>query len=169
MVKLRKFPTFGFQKEMYYKFFKGIKMVYILNYVPFVKDEAMELLRNELDWKYYGGKHYESVFTRFFHANYLPERFGFDLRKAYLSALVCSGQISRSDALDELKSPPASDEVLRRDREYVFKKLGLAENEYRAIMAEQTKTYRDYPNNDYLWLRFSGLVKWARSRVTRVK
>jgi len=166
---MRSYPSLSTFDYVNYLIVRGIRWVPILNYIDFNKDEAKHFLMSELGWRDYGGKHYESVFTRFFHANYLPERFGFDLRKAYLSALVCSGQISRSDALDELKSPPASDEVLRRDREYVFKKLGLAENEYRAIMAEQTKTYRDYPNNDYLWLRFSGLVKWARSRVTRVK
>lgn len=166
---MRSYPSLSTFDYVNYLIVRGIRWVPILNYIDFNKDEAKNLLMSELGWRDYGGKHYESVFTRFFHANYLPERFGFDLRKAYLSALVCSGQISRSDALEELKSPPASDEVLKRDREYVLKKLGLAENEYKDIMSEQTKTYRDYPNNDSLWLRFSGIVKWARSRVTRVR
>jgi len=152
-----------------YLLIRGIRWVPILNYLNFDKAEAKQFLMNELGWRDYGGKHYESVFTRFFHANYLPERFGFDLRKAYLSALVCSGQISREEALEELKSPPASDEVLRRDREYVLKKLDISVDEYKKILAEPTKSYSDYPNSDSIWRRFSTLVKWARTRVTRVE
>ncbi len=165
---MKSYPYLSTLDYVNYLLFRGIRWVPILNYINFNKAEAKQFLMSELGWRDYGGKHYESVFTRFFHANYLPERFGFDLRKSYLSALVCSGQISRSEALEELKSPPASDEVLKRDREYVLKKLGLTENEYRSILAEPIKTYLDYPNSDSLWRRFSSIVKWARTRVTRV-
>lgn len=166
---MKTYPSLSTLDYVNYLLIRGIRWVPILNYINFNKAEAKQFLMSELGWRDYGGKHYESVFTRFFHAIYLPERFGFDLRKSYLSALVCSGQISRTDALEELKSPPASDEVLCRDREYVFKKLGLTEKEYKEILVEPIKTYRDYPNSDSLWRRFSALVKWARARVTRVK
>jgi N-acetyl sugar amidotransferase len=165
---MKSYPYLSTFDYVNYLLFRGIRWVPILNYINFNKAEAKQFLMSELGWRDYGGKHYESVFTRFFHANYLPERFGFDLRKAYLSALVCSGQISRSEAVEELKSPPASEEVLKRDREYVLKKLGLTENEYSAILAEPSKTYLDYPNSDSLWRRFSAIVKWARTRITRV-
>lgn len=168
-VRLKTYPTLSTFDYVNYLLVRGIRWVPILNYIDFNKTKAKQFLMSELGWRDYGGKHYESVFTRFFHANYLPERFGYDLRKAYLSALVCSGQITRAEALVELKSPPASDEVLMRDREYVLKKLGLTEDEYKKILAEPTRTYRDYPNSDSTWRRFSGLVKWARTRVTRVE
>jgi len=166
---MKSYPSLSTIDYVNYLLIRGIRWVPILNYLNFDKAEAKQFLMNELGWRDYGGKHYESVFTRFFHANYLPERFGFDLRKAYLSALVCSGQISREEALEELKSPPASDEVLRRDREYVLKKLDIGEAEYKKILAEPTKSYSDYPNSDSIWRRFSKLVKWARTRVTRVE
>ena len=121
-----------------------------------------------MGWRDYGGKHYESVFTRFFHSGYLPEKFGYDLRKSYLSALICSGQITRSDALIELENPPLSSDLLKRDREYVLKKLGIAEDEYINIIHGDNKTYLDYPNTDKLWRSLSFFVKWARDRVTRV-
>ena len=35
--KLDTFPTFGFVKETYYKFLKGIRLVYMLNLVPYSK------------------------------------------------------------------------------------------------------------------------------------
>jgi N-acetyl sugar amidotransferase len=167
-VQMKSYPSLSTFDYVNYLIFRGIRWVPILNYINFNKAEAKKFLMTELGWRDYGGKHYESIFTRFFHSSYLTERFGFDLRKAYLSALVCSNQISRSDALDDLKLPPASDQLLKTDRQYVLKKLGLTENEYKAILTESTKTYRDYKNSDSLWRYFSAIVKWARARVTRV-
>ena len=139
-----------------------------MNYIPFVKEEAKQLLMDELGWRDYGGKHYENIFTRFFHAYYLPEKFGYDLRKCYLSALVCSGQMNREEALKELRSPPASNKVLNEDRDYVMKKLGLTTKEFDNIISNLNKEFRDYPNNESLWKRFDWFVKIARKRITYV-
>jgi N-acetyl sugar amidotransferase len=147
-IKLRKFPTFGFQKEMYYKFVRGIKMVYILNYVPFVKEEAMELLKKELDWKYYGGKHYESKYTSFIQAYYLFEKFGIDYRRATLSSQICIGQVSREDAQKELQSKPYSNEKIEADKIYIAKKLGISNEEFEAILKLPGKFYNAYPNDE---------------------
>ena len=146
----------------------GIRWVPLLNYVTFIKADAKKLLMDELGWRDYGGKHYESVFTRFFHAYYLPTRFGYDLRKSYNSALVCSGQVTREDALRELQQPPAPKELLDQDREYVLKKLGLSVEEFANILASPNKTFEDYPNSDALWRRMNWFVRRARARVTRV-
>ncbi|MHB1163465.1 MAG: N-acetyl sugar amidotransferase [Minisyncoccota bacterium] len=147
---------------------RGIRWVPVLNYVPFVKSEAKQLLMDELGWRDYGGKHYESTFTRFFHAYYLPRKFGYDLRKSYYSALVCSGQLTREQALADLAKPPAPEALLEQDRVYVLKKLGLTDAEFEAIIAAPNKTYADYPNADAMWRRFDWLVRWARARITRV-
>lgn len=167
-LNMKSYPFLTAFDYVYFLLFRGIRWVPILNYIEFNKQDAKAFLMSELGWRDYGGKHYESVFTRFFHAAYLPERFGFDLRKAYLSALICSGQITRSGALNELNMPTAPDEILKQDRAYVLKKLGISESEYREILSEPIKTYKDYPNSEALWHRFSGFVKWARTRVTRV-
>jgi N-acetyl sugar amidotransferase len=166
--KMKTYPNLSTFDYVYYLIIKGIRWVPILNYINFNKSEAKKFLIDELGWRDYGGKHYESIFTRFFHSSYLIDRFGFDLRKSYLSALICSGQMNRADAIHELTFPPASSEILKRDLEYVLKKLNITENEYNIIMSEPTKTYRDYPNSELLWKRFSSFVKWARSRVIRV-
>ena len=144
-------------------------MSLILNYINFVKSDAKQLLIDELGWRDYGGKHYESIFTRFFHSYYLPVKFGYDLRKSYLSALVCSGQISRAAALEELKQAPISPELLMQDRNYVVKKLGLTEDEFEQILKNPNKNFSDFPNNDSLWRNFSWLIKMARNIITRVK
>jgi len=167
-VKMKTYPRLTTFDYVEYLLVRGVRWVPILNYVDFVKDEAKKLLIDELDWRDYGGKHYESIFTRFFHAFYLPEKFGFDLRKSYLSALVCSGQITRTKALEELAKPPAPKEMLMQDKDYVIKKLGLTDQEFEKIMTSDNKTFKDYPNNDSLWHSFNWLVKLARKRITRV-
>lgn len=167
-VPMRSYPYLTTPDYAYYLLLRGIRWVPILNYVPYVKSDAKDLLIKELGWRDYGGKHYESMFTRFFHADYLPARFGFDLRKSYLSALICSGQMTRAAALDELAQPPVPEQMRLQDRTYVIKKLGLTEAEFEAILREPNRTYRDYPNTDGLWRRLNWLVRWARARVTRV-
>ena len=157
--------TFDFFKFL---LLRNIRWVPILNYIPFVKEEAKQLLIDELGWRDYGGKHYENIFTRFFHAYYLPEKFGYDLRKCYLSALVCSGQMNREEAIKELESPPASKKVLNEDRDYVMKKLGLTNDEFDSIISNLNKEYTEYPNNESLWQKFDWFVKIARKRITRV-
>lgn len=147
-VKLRKFPTFGFMKEMYYKVFKGIKMVYLLNYVDYSKDAAMATLKEELDWRYYGGKHYESKYTGFIQSYYLFNKFGIDYRRATLSSQICTGETTREAALEELKKLPYDDEKAAQEKQYIAKKLGVDLAEFERILQLPPKLYRDYPNDE---------------------
>jgi N-acetyl sugar amidotransferase len=167
-IKLKTYPSLSTFDYVDYLLIRGIRWVPILNYINFVKSDAKQLLIDELGWRDYGGKHYESIFTRFFHSYYLPVKFGYDLRKSYLSALVCSGQMSRIDALEELKLAPIDPDLLKQDRDYVVKKLGLSEEEFEQILKNPNKNFSDYPNNDSLWRNFSWLIKIARSIITRV-
>lgn len=165
---MRSYPYLTTLDYVRFLLVKGIRWVPVLNYVPYVKTDAKKLLMAELGWRDYGGKHYESVFTRFFHADYLPARFGYDLRKSYASALICSGQMTRDEALRELEHPPSPKEQLAQDREYVLKKLGLSSDDFAKLLVEPNKTFRDYPNTDGLWRRMDWFVRRARARVTRV-
>jgi N-acetyl sugar amidotransferase len=167
-VKMKTYPSLSTCDYVDYLLFRGIRWVPILNYIPYNKAAAKQLLIDELGWQDYGGKHYESIFTRFFHAYYLPVKFGYDLRKSYLSALVCSGQVSREEALEEMSKPPASKEMLEQDRDYVIKKLGLSEDEFESIIKAPNRTYADYPNNESLWKRFYSIIRIARNYIIRV-
>ena len=151
--QLRTFPTIGYLDEIYYKYIKGIKIVYLLNYVPYLKDEAMEVIKNELGWKYYGGKHHESQYTKFVQAYYQFEKFGIDRRRTYFSTLICSGQMTRENALSTLANKPYDTEQIEQDKEYVCKKLDLSSEEFDKIMNLPPKTYEDYPN-DEKYLKF---------------
>lgn len=148
--KLKKFPTFGFSTEMYYKYIKGIKMVYLLNYVNFNKRDAMLLLEKELDWKYYGGKHYESKYTGFLQSYILPVKFNIDYRRATFSTQICAGEMLREEALEELKQVPYHSIKVQEEMEYLCKKLGISIQEFTDIMNLPPKTHQDYPNDEAL-------------------
>lgn len=147
-VPFKTYPLLGFNTEFYYTYLKKIKMIRLLNYVPYDKEAAMKVIQDELGWVYYGGKHYESVFTRFFQAYILPTKFNIDKRIAHLSTLICSGQITREQALNEMKKPAYPEDMLREDREYVIKKLGITPEEFEEIMNAPVKNYKDYPNDE---------------------
>ena len=146
--RLKTFPTFGFRKEMYYKLVKKINFFYILNSVPYQKEDAMNFLEKELDWKYYGGKHYESKYTGFIQSYYLYEKFGIDYRRATLSTQICNGLVTRDEALKQLVEKPYSDEKVRMEKAYIAKKLGVALDEFEKILSAPAKWYSDYPNDE---------------------
>ena len=140
----RTFPHIGF--FTYYLRMLTQKRVEILNCLGYNKKESLRVLQEELGWRYYGGKHYESIYTRFYQGYILPEKFGFDKRRSHLSSLVCSGEVTREQALEELKVPTYAPSMQEEDREYVVKKLGLTDAEFAAIMSAPRKSYWDYPS-----------------------
>lgn len=150
-VQMRSFPQLGFLSQLYYLGLNGLRVVPLLNYMDYDKDAAKRLLEKEIGWRDYGGKHYESIFTRFFQGYILPRKFGYDKRRAHLSSLISSGQMKRSEALEIIMHDPyPSDDMMREDKAYVIKKLGLNEVEFEQIMATPVKSYRDYPNDKAL-------------------
>jgi N-acetyl sugar amidotransferase len=162
-VKLKNFPTYSFLQEMYYKLFRGINIVYLLQYVPYVKNDAMALLKDKLDWKYYGGKHYESRYTRFIQSYYLYEKFGIDYRRATLSSQICVGEISRDKALEELKERPYDPQKIEEDKKYIAKKLGIPIDEFETILKAPGKFYFEYPNSekflDFIYTAYRKIYK----------
>jgi N-acetyl sugar amidotransferase len=141
---LKTFPHFGF--FTYYFRMMTQQRIEILNYVGYNKKEALRVLQDELGWRYYGGKHYESIYTRFYQGYILPEKFGYDKRRCHLSSLICSGEVTREQALEELSIPIYSPSMQEEDREYVTKKLGFSDEEFTDIMTAPKKSYWDYPS-----------------------
>ena len=149
-VSLRSYPHYSLFDLFYYGAVKRTQRIRLLDYIPYVKKDAMQILEDELGWKYYGGKHYESIYTRFFQGYILPKKFNIDKRKAHLSTLICSDQMTREEALEEMKHNPYTEEMQREDMQYVIEKLGLTEEEFEQIMALPVKKFSDYPNNSHI-------------------
>lgn len=151
-IKLKTFPivTF-FDRYIYYVYFKKMTVIKPLNYLKYNKDDAMKILEEELSWRYYGGKHHESRFTKFFQAYYLPKKFGYDKRRAHLSSLIISGQIDRTTAFEMMKKELYPINELNEDIEYVAKKLDMTTQELFYIINQPNKSYKDYSSNDWVF------------------
>jgi len=145
-VKIKTYPLLTLFDHFYYPKIKRIKIVKILNYVEYIKTDIISILEKELKWRNYGGKHYESIFTRFFQSYYLPEKFNIDKRLVHLSALICSGQISRKDALQEYSKSPYPKKLIIEDINYIQKKWSISNTEFDMIMNSDVKFFTDYPS-----------------------
>lgn len=142
--RIKTFPLLGFFKYIYYQKICKIERINILEYIDYNKTEAKEIIIRELGWRDYGGKHYESIFTRFYQGYVLLKKFGFDKRKAHLSNLICSNQITRDEALEELKKDPYDPVQLEEDKEYVIKKLRISPQEFDSIMSSAPVSHLEF-------------------------
>ncbi len=143
-IKLLTMPLLGFWKFNWIIHIKGIKRVNILEFIAYDKNKAKDIIRDAFGWRDYGGKHYESIFTRFYQGYVLIEKFKVDKRRAHLSNLICSNQMTRATALERLELPAYDPLTLETDKEFVLKKLGLTENEFRKYMDEAPKSHLEY-------------------------
>jgi len=159
---LKTFPHARLWRFVYWVLLRRIKTVSILNAIEYDKERAIRVLEEELGFRRYVGKHHESIYTRFFQSYILPVKFHIDKRKAHLSSLILSGQVTRESALEELTHPAAEDAHVRDDLKYVVKKFGITVEEFDGIMAMPRRSYNDYPNDAALYGRLKSAMRWAQ-------
>jgi N-acetyl sugar amidotransferase len=162
--KLNKYPKYSFCNLFYWTFIRRVKVISILNYIDYNKDETMKILQNDLGWVYYGGKHYESIYTRFFQGYILPKKFSIDKRIGHLSDLIRSGQLTKQEALMEFKKPIYDEKLLIQDREFVIKKLSLSNESFEKLMNNPLKSFFNYPNSYNTVNRLKKLVNYLRRK-----
>lgn len=143
-IPLKTFPFFGLKEKKYYAGIKGIQNINLLNYQTYNKANTKHTIQQELGWNDYGGKHYESVFTRFYQGYILPVKFKIDKRKAHLSDLIFSQQITKQQALEELSKPIIEPNQLKEDYDFVLKKFGLTPDAFEALMQLPRKEHTDF-------------------------
>ncbi|MHA2602279.1 MAG: N-acetyl sugar amidotransferase [Candidatus Thorarchaeota archaeon SMTZ1-83] len=149
--KLRTYPRLGFRRLVFLRKVRGFKSIPLLNYLDYNRADAKKFLMDDFGWEDYGGKHYESLFTKFYQSYILPTKFNIDKRRAHLSTLICSGQITREEALETLKEPLYDEKEFKRDREYFLKKLCLTDEQFDDLMKQPTKRHDEYKTD--LWMR----------------
>ena len=132
-----------------------------LNLMPYSKDDAIVGVGEQIGWRAYPRKHGESLFTKFFQNYYLPTKFGYDKRRPHLSSLVASGSITRDRALELLQEPLYDDDELRRDRQYICRKLRISEAEFEDLMNRPIHHYTDFDN----WEKQYARMKSMQARI----
>ncbi|MCE2997892.1 MAG: N-acetyl sugar amidotransferase [Cyclobacteriaceae bacterium] len=152
-VPLKTFPLLT-SKLKFLTAFHEIQSVALLNYLPYNKEEVKKVIIDKLEWRDYGGKHYESIFTRFYQGYILIKKFGVDKRKAHLSNLICSRQITKEQAIALLEKPAYDPQVFATDYEFVLKKFKLTKAEFEEIMGRPVKKHTDYPVDVSIYDRY---------------
>jgi N-acetyl sugar amidotransferase len=163
--QLQEYRTISFF-QYYFEFpiLRGMKVLRLLNFMPYNKASAIEMLQEKTGWRPYGYKHGESVFTRFYQNYYLVERFGYDKRKPHLSTLIVTGQMSRKDALEELSKSSYDPSDIEEDIFYFRKKLSLSEEEFQRLMEIPARDALEFPSDIGKYL----LMKKTQGFVTRL-
>lgn len=145
--RLRTFPHLTlFDIELRYKLLTPVRQVFPLNYIDYDKAAAIRTISEELGWRDYGGKHHESIYTRFYQTYLLPKKFGIDKRRAHLSCLVAGGQMTRACALEQIAKPGLGADQLEIDRRFALKKLAVSDAEFDEILRAPIRSFADYPS-----------------------
>tara|TARA_B100000965_G_scaffold138450_1_gene115263 strand:- start:11324 stop:12424 length:1101 start_codon:yes stop_codon:yes gene_type:complete len=168
-VPLRNFPiTNILWHKIYLPYFKRIKTIRPLDYIPYIKKDAMNLLVDKFGYQEYPQKHFESRFTRFYESYWLPKRFGYDTRKVQYSSLIVTNQMTRDEALNKLKELPYDKDSIKNDFEYVSNKLSISVDELQQYMDMPKKTYKDYKSQENIYhigalgMRLLGIEKGGK-------
>jgi N-acetyl sugar amidotransferase len=149
---LKTFPvTSILRHKVYLPYVRRIRVVRPLNYVPYIKADAMKLLAERFGWQPYPQKHFESRFTQFYESFWLPKKFGYDVRRVQYSSLILTKQMTREEALERLKQPPYDPATIHHDIEFVASKLGITAAELLGYLEAPNRSYRDYRSQDGIY------------------
>lgn len=137
--------------KVYLPYIKGIKVYRPLDFLDYHKENATQFLVDNYGYQRYAQKHFESRFTRFYEGYWLPEKFGYDTRKVQYSSLILTGQMTREEAIEKLKTPAYDPETINDDLEYIANKLRISVEELKGYLNAPNKTYRDYKNQQSIY------------------
>lgn len=151
-VPMKEYPFSSvFYHKIFLKYIRGVSVIKPLNFINYIKANAISELVNIYGWRPYPQKHFESRFTRFFEGHWLINRFGYDMRRAQLSSLILTGQMNRDEALEILKHPALEDCVVEAELGFVASKLGVTREELNFYYKMEKKSYKDYKNQKLLF------------------
>lgn len=129
--------TNGFKHKFWIPYVLGVKTLKPLNLVQFTREKMIRTLVDNYSYEPYGQKHFEDLLTKFLEGYWMPTRFGHDIRRAQLSSLVVTGQMTREEALKTLEQPPLSEEESKELFSEVARRLEISE--------EELKEYHEMP------------------------
>jgi N-acetyl sugar amidotransferase len=150
-VPLKTFPNYTISSLIYFGALRKIKSIYPFYFLEYNKNLAQEFLISNYGWQYYGGHHFENIFTRFVMSYWLYEKFGIDKRKITLSAQVLSGEINRESALESIMEIPYNKDEIDGVLNYLTKKLDLTRDEFDIQFQSPNHSFHDYPSYNYIF------------------
>ncbi|MCA0431104.1 MAG: N-acetyl sugar amidotransferase [Bacteroidetes bacterium] len=156
-LKMKTFPHFSFFKQLMVH--KKLKTVAFLNYT-FVSQKTMkDTIIRDFEWRDYGGKHFENIFTRFYQGYILPKKFNVNKRQFHFSILVQSKQITREQALKLYEEEYYSQELISSDKDFVLKKLNLSEEEFEKFINTKEVLHSNYDSISKYWDKYFNTIR----------
>ena len=140
--------TSGFKHKFWIPYVKGVKTVQPLNLIPITRQRMIDTLAEEYGYVAYGQKHFEDEITKFIEGYWNPKRYGQDIRIAWNSSLVMTGQMTREEALRQMEQPPISEEEGRQMFKDIAKKLQISEEELQSYFEQGSRGLK-YRNNTW--------------------
>lgn len=136
--------TSGLRHKFIIPYIKGVKTIKPLNFVEFTRASMIKILGDEYGYVAYGQKHFEDLITKFLEGWWQPTRFGHDIRRAQLSSLIVTGQMTRDEALHILEQPPLTEEESKQLFIEVANKLEISEDDLMSFhnMPECTEKFK---------------------------
>ncbi len=122
----------------------GIKSPMPLDYIDYNRDRAFKELEKFCEFEYYGRKHLENILTAFIQLYWFPRKFGVDKRTSHLSSMIVSGQMTRGEALEELKKPLYDEQMMEDYIKIIKKKLLISDKEFEEIMTAPAHQHNEY-------------------------
>lgn len=141
---------------VYYTMWKGIKTVPPLYLMNYIRQEAGEIIKRELDWVYPGAHYYDDLYQSMM-TYILRTKFNIDRRLFNYSALVRSGQMARQEALERIKEVYVIEDP--KVISLCIKRLGITQDELDEYLSRPVKTFHEYPNHYRLIKLFKPLIK----------
>ena len=164
-VKIKTFPLIGLTDYFVNEFILKINWISILDLMEYKKDEALNILVKNYDYKPYPYKHYESIFTRFYQGYLLHKKFGVDKRRNHLSTLIVNNQLAREAAINDLNNIPyPSSDALNEDKEYFLKKMNWSEKDLLSYINCPRKEHDEYGSSKKVWKALKSINLFLSSK-----
>lgn len=141
--RLEGLPLCGLLKWNIYRWYYGMKTIYLLDFFDYNRGESEKMLSESYGYKSTGEKHCENVFTQWHISYYLFEKFGIDKRKAHYSSLINSGQMTRGEAMNLLSDRP------------IYPRLGIEDR----VMKYPKHSHDDYEKDEWLFNLIGSIVR----------
>jgi len=136
------------RRYIFSRYFAKAKSINILNYVNYDFDKVLTDLNDFCGFEYYGGKHYESVLTRFLQCYYLPVKYQEDKRKSHFSSLIVNGQMDRDEAIEKLKTNPyINSGMWKDDLNFIADRCSVEKDILFALIGLPARWHREYPHS----------------------